>query len=84
MPHLRKTTYRFDPMKPRRHDTCPNVGFVPRTKATRDEFQKPLRMTREEAMEAAKNRRTYLNAAKIAADAVRAGHLRLPVKKGDL
>lgn len=84
MPHLRKTTYRFDPMKPRRHDTCPNVGFVPRTKATRDEFQKPLRMTREEAMEAAKNRSTYLNAAKIAADAVQAGLIRLPVKKGDL
>jgi len=35
-------------------------------------------------MEAAKNRQTYLNAAKIAADAVRAGLIRLPVKKGDL
>jgi len=35
-------------------------------------------------MEAAKNRYIYLNAAKIAADAVRAEHLRLPVKKGDL
>ena len=41
-------------------------------------------MTREEAMEAAKNRSTYLNAAKIAADAVQAGLIRLPVKKGDL
>ena len=71
-------------MQGRRHDTCPNVAFVPRTRATRHEFQKPLQMTREEAMEAAKNRQTYLNAAKIAADAVRAGHLRLPVKKGDL
>ena len=71
-------------MQGRRHDTCPNIGFVPIARAKRDEFQKPLRMTREEAMEAAKNRNTYLTAAKIAADAVRAGYLRLPVKKGDL
>ena len=71
-------------MQGRRHDTCPNIGFVPVARAKRDEFQKPLRMTREEAMEAAKNRSTYLNAAKIAADAVRAGLIRLPVKKGDV
>ena len=41
-------------------------------------------MTREEAMEAAKNRHTYLNAAKIAESAIKAGHIRLPVKKGDV
>lgn len=71
-------------MQGRRHDTCPNIGFVPIARAKRDEFQKPLRMTRDEAMKAARNRWTYLNAAKIAADAVQAGLLRLPVKKGDL
>ena len=71
-------------MQGRRHDTCPNIGFVPIARAKRDEFQKPLRMTREEAMEAARNRWTYLNAAKIAESAIKAGHIRLPVKKGDL
>lgn len=71
-------------MQGRRHDTCPNIGFVPQARAKRDEFQKPLRMTREEAMEAAKNRHTYLTAAKTAADAVRAGLLRLPVNRGEL
>lgn len=72
-------------MQPRRHDTCPNISFVPKRESTAAHYyQKPLRMTREEAIEAAKNRNTYLTAAKIAADAVRAGLLRLPVKKGDL
>lgn len=41
-------------------------------------------MTREEAMEAAKNRWTYINAHKIAESAIKAGRIRLPVKKGDL
>lgn len=35
-------------------------------------------------MEAAKNRHTYLNAAKIAESAIKAGRIRLPVKKGDV
>ena len=69
----------------RRHDTCPNINFVPQRESTAYRYnQKPLRMTREEAMEAAKNRHTYLTAAKIASDAVRAGLLRMPVKKMDL
>jgi len=47
-------------------------------------YYKPERITQSEARRVAESRNTYLNAAKIAADAVRAGHLRLPVKKGDL
>jgi len=47
-------------------------------------YCKPERITQSEARRVAESRNTYLNAAKIAADAVRAGHLRLPVKKGDV
>lgn len=51
---------------------------------TSQRYYKPERITQSEARRVAESRNTYLNAAKIAADAVRAGHLRLPVKKGDL
>ena len=51
---------------------------------TPQRYCKPERITQSEARRVAESRNTYLNAAKIAADAVRAGHLRLPVKKGDV
>ena len=49
---------------------------------TSQRYYKPERITQSEARRVAESRNTYLNAAKIAADAVRAGLLRLPVKKG--
>jgi len=51
---------------------------------TSQRYYKPERITQSEARRVAESRNTYLTAAKIAADAVRAGYLRLPVKKGDL
>lgn len=48
---------------------------------TSQRYYKPERITQSEARRVAESRNTYLNAAKIAADAVRAGHLVLPVKK---
>lgn len=47
-------------------------------------WQKPPQITPSEARRVAESRNTYLTAAKTAADAVRAGLLRLPVKRGDL
>lgn len=47
-------------------------------------WQKPPQIAPSEARRVAESRNTYLTAAKIAADAVRAGILRLPVKRGDL
>lgn len=47
-------------------------------------WQKPPPITRSEAIAAQRDRGTYVEAAKIAADAVRAGLLKLPTKKGDL
>ncbi len=47
-------------------------------------WQKPPQITPVEARRVAESRNTYLTAAKTAADAVRAGLLRLLVKKGDL
>jgi len=47
-------------------------------------WQKPPQITQAEAQRVAESRNTYLTAVKTAADAVRAGLLRLPVKRGDL
>ncbi len=47
-------------------------------------WQKPPQITPVEARRVAESRNTYLTAVKTAADAVRAGLLRLPVKRGDL
>jgi len=47
-------------------------------------YYKPERITQSEARRVAESRSTYLNAAKIAADAVKSGILRIPTKKGDL
>lgn len=47
-------------------------------------LQKPPQITPSEARRVAESRNTYLTAARVAADAVRAGLLKLPVKKGDL
>ena len=61
--------------KPKRQRTEKRVGTY---------WQKPAQITPSEARRVAESRNTYLTAAKIAADSVRAGILRLPVKKGDL
>lgn len=61
--------------KPKRQRTEKRVGTY---------WQKPAQITPSEARRVAESRNTYLTAAKIASDAVRAGILRLPVKKGDL
>lgn len=51
---------------------------------TSQRYYKPEPITPSEARRVAESRKTYLTAAKTAADAVRAGLLKLPVKKGDL
>lgn len=61
--------------KPKRQRTEKRVGTY---------WQKPPQITPSEARRVAESRNAYLTAAKIASDAVRAGLLRLPVKKGDL
>lgn len=50
--------------------------YVPKREAKKSIFQKPLKMTRREAMEAASNRVIYQNAAQIAATAKSRGWIR--------
>ena len=51
---------------------------------TPQRYYKPERITQSEARRVAESRNTCLNTAKIAADAVKSGILRIPTKKGDL
>ena len=69
--------------------THPNTKFVPTkesqaVKGYQRYYQKPMKISREEAQKALSNRDIYANAASIAAAAVRAGLLRLPVKRKDV
>ena len=69
--------------------THPNLKFVPTRESQAEKvyqryYQKPMKISREEAIEALGNREIYHNAAAIAAAAVRSGLLRMPVKKKDL
>lgn len=52
------------------------IGYVPKREAKKSIFQKPLKMTREEAMQAANNRVIYQNAAQIAKTARERGWIR--------
>jgi hypothetical protein len=52
------------------------TDIVPRKRAARIMFQKPPKITRKEAMQAANNRTIYLNAAQIAATARARGWIR--------
>jgi hypothetical protein len=75
----------FDPMKPRRHDSCPNLKFVPKRKSAGYLYQqKPMKITRDEVREAMENRMIYASAAKIAAAAIKRGLLKMPTKMEDL
>ena len=47
-------------------------------------YQKPMKISRQEAIDAISNREIYHNAAAIAAAAVRSGLLRMPTKKKDV
>jgi len=47
-------------------------------------YQKPMKISRNEALEAANNREIYHNAAAIAAAAVRSGLLKMPTKRKDI
>lgn len=61
--------------KPKRQRTEKRVGTY---------WQKPPPITRSEAIAAQRDRGTYLDAAKIAEAAVRAGILKLPTKREEL
>ena len=52
------------------------TAYVPKREAKKAIFQKPLKMTRKEAVEAANNRVIYPNAAQIAATARARGWIR--------
>lgn len=52
------------------------IGYIPKREAKKSIFQKPLKMTREEAMQAANNRVIYQNAAQIAKTARERGWIR--------
>ena len=47
-------------------------------------YQKPMKISRNEALEAANNREIYHNAAAIASAAVRSGLLKMPTKRRDI
>jgi hypothetical protein len=69
--------------------THPNLKFVPTRESQAEKvhqryYQKPMKISRGEALEAASNREIYHNAAAIAAAAVRSGLLRMPTKKKDV
>jgi hypothetical protein len=69
--------------------THPNLKFVPTRESQAEKvyqryYQKPMKISRKEAIEAMSNREIYHNAAAIAAAAVRSGLLRMPTKKKDL
>lgn len=70
---MRKTSRLSDPMT----TTKTRSG-------TSQRYYKPERITQSEARRVSESRDTYLNAAKIAADAIRAGYLKVPTKRGDL
>ena len=52
------------------------TAYVPQREAKKSIFQKPLKMTRKEAIEARDNRVIYLNAAQIAKTARERGWIR--------
>jgi hypothetical protein len=69
--------------------THPNLKFVPTRESQAEKvyqrsYQKPMKISRDEALEAASNREIYHNAAAIAADAVRSGLLKMPTKRKDI
>lgn len=69
--------------------THPNLGFVPTRESQAEKvyqryYQKPMKISRQEAIDAISNREIYHNAASIAAAAVKSGLLRMPTKKKDL
>jgi len=69
--------------------THPNLKFVPTRESQAEKvhqryYQKPMKISRDEALEAASNREIYHNAAAIAAAAVRSGLLKMPTKRKDI
>ena len=73
----------------RTHITHPNLKFVPTRESQAEKvyqryYQKPMKISRNEALEAANNREIYHNAAAIAAAAVRSGLLKMPTKRKDI
>jgi len=69
--------------------THPNLKFVPTRESQAEKvhqryYQKPMKISRDEALEAANNREIYHNAAAIAAAAVRSGLLKMPTKRNDI
>jgi hypothetical protein len=69
--------------------THPNLKFVPARESQAEKvyqryYQKPMKISRGEALEAASNREIYHNAAAIAAAAVRSGLLKMPTKRKDM
>jgi hypothetical protein len=69
--------------------THPNLKFVPTRESQAEKlyqryYQKPMKISRQEAIDAISNREIYHNAAAIAAAAVRSGLLRMPTKKKDV
>ena len=69
--------------------THPNLKFVPTRESQAEKlhqryYQKPMKISRQEAIDALSNREIYANAAAIAAAAVKSGLLRMPTKKKDL
>lgn len=72
-------------MKPRRHETCPNLRFVPKKKSEAYRYeQKPMPMPKSEALSAAEKAQTLRDAKQIAARAALKGLLKLPTRRSDL
>ena len=69
--------------------THPNLKFVPTRRSQAEKvhqryYQKPMKISRQEAIDAISNREIYANAASIAAAVVKSGLLRMPTKKKDV
>ena len=69
--------------------THPNLKFVPTQESRARKpyqryYQKPMKIGRDEALEAASNREIYANAPSIVAAAVRSGLIRFPTKRRDV
>ena len=69
--------------------THPNLKFVPTRESQAEKlyqryYQKPMKISRQEAIDAISNREIYHNAAAIASAAVKSGLLRMPKKKKDV
>ena len=69
--------------------THPNLKFVPTResralKGYQRAYQKPMKISRDEALEAASNREIYANAASIVAAAARCGLIKFQTKRKDI